>query len=620
MSVLSRTALLMLIDFVLINIAMVLAIYIRFSESGKVLHYLDLYVSFAPITAGVMILCFYVFNLYRRLWAYASTGELIAILQAVSLGTAGLIVMGFFIHISMPRSVMIMFWALNVLIIGGSRFSWRMYIQSKKVNGNGNGDKNGRKKVLIVGAGDAGAMVARELKNHNNGLVPVGFVDDDKHKQKMNILGIPVLGGREKLPRIINKHDIGEVIIAMPSVPSKIIRETVDYCKSSSQVELKILPGIYQIIDGKVTVNSLRTVQVDDLLGRDPVKLNMKEIAEYIKEKVVMVTGAGGSIGSELCRQVSRFDPARLIVLGHGENSIHNIVMELRELNKNLPVDIEIADVRDKPKIDSVFDKHKPDVVFHAAAHKHVPLMELHPDEAIKTNVFGTRNVALAADRAGTGVFVMISTDKAVNPSSVMGASKRMAELVIQHLNSMSKTTFTAVRFGNVLGSNGSVVPIFKRQIARGGPVTVTHPDMKRYFMTIPEAVQLVIQAGSMAAGGEVFVLDMGEPVKIVDLARLMISLSGLEPGKDIEIKYTGARPGEKLFEELLTAEEGSDATKHERIFIARPTTVDFGRLEAEVQRLWIQTNNGSITSRDVFEILISLITNFHHYRKEMAG
>ncbi|SFH07409.1 NDP-sugar epimerase, includes UDP-GlcNAc-inverting 4,6-dehydratase FlaA1 and capsular polysaccharide biosynthesis protein EpsC [Desulfotomaculum arcticum] len=616
MNFVSRTAILLFCDFVLVNLAMVLTLLIRFYESGNALYYLQNYINFAPLAAGLMIISFYLFRLYNKVWAYASIGELVTIATAVSTGTAGVFILSFFIQTPLPRSVVLMSWAFNILIIGGSRCAWRVYVKTQKTIGQNNGYKKEKKKALIVGAGDAGAMVARELQNHDNGLVPVGFVDDDVKKHGMTILGIPVLGGRDRLPAIIKERIIAEVIIAMPSVPGEIIRQTVQTCKSAN-VRLKILPGIYQLINGKVTASSLRTVQVEDLLGRDPVRVNMRQIAGYLTGRTVMVTGAGGSIGSELCRQVAGFAPSRLIVLGHGENTIHNIVMELWESHHDLTIDIEIADVRDKQKIDSIFELYKPSVVFHAAAHKHVPLMERHPDEAVKTNVFGTRNVAEAADRVGTDIFVMISTDKAVNPSSVMGATKRLAELVVQHLNKMSRTTFTAVRFGNVLGSSGSVVPTFKRQILRGGPVTVTHPEMKRYFMTIPEAVQLVIQAGAMAEGGEVFVLDMGEPVKIIDLARLMITLSGLEPGKDIEIKFSGVRPGEKLFEELLTAEEGSDVTKHERIFVARPTGVDFARLEAELHRLWIQNSNGRIASEDVFEVLINLIPNFRHYRKE---
>ncbi|WP_449240390.1 polysaccharide biosynthesis protein [Desulfoscipio gibsoniae] len=619
MNLVLRTAILIFCDFVLVNLAMVLTLLIRFYESGNALYYLQSYINFAPLAAGLMIISFYLFRLYHKVWAYASIGELIAITIAVSAGTAGVFILSFFIQTPLPRSVVLMSWAFNILIIGGSRGAWRVYVQAQKAMGQDSGYKKEKRKALIVGAGDAGAMVVRELRNHGNGLIPVGFVDDDVKKHGMTILGIPVLGGRDRLPEIIKKRIIAEVIIAMPSVPREIIRQTVQTCKGAN-ARLKILPGIYQLIDGKVTVNGLRSVQVEDLLGRDPVMVNMRQIAGYLTGRTVMVTGAGGSIGSELCRQVAGFSPSRLIVLGHGENSIHNIVMELRESYHDLTVDIEIADVRDKLRIDGIFELYRPSVVFHAAAHKHVPLMERHPDEAVKTNVFGTRNVAEAADRVGTDIFVMISTDKAVNPSSVMGATKRLAELVVQHLDKMSRTTFTAVRFGNVLGSSGSVVPTFKRQILRGGPVTVTHPEMKRYFMTIPEAVQLVIQAGVMAEGGEVFILDMGEPVKIVDLAKLMITLSGLEPGKDIEIRFTGARPGEKLFEELLTAEEGSDVTKHERIFVARPTAVDFARLEAELHRLLIQTGNGGIAGEDVFEVLAGLIANFNHYRKEMAG
>jgi FlaA1/EpsC-like NDP-sugar epimerase len=431
------------------------------------------------------------------------------------------------------------------------------------------------------------------------------------------VLGLPVLGAREQIPEVVARHKISLIVIAMPSVGAATIREIVDICRST-QAELKILPGMYQIINGQVSVNHLRPVQLEDLLRREPVRVDLKEIAGYLGGKTVLITGAGGSIGSELCRQVAAVYPQKLVLLGHGENSIHNIWLELREKFPGVALAIEIADIRDKPRVDNVFQKHRPDVVFHAAAHKHVPLMELHPAEAVKTNIFGTRNLAQAASRFGTKGFLLISTDKAVNPSSVMGATKRFAELIIAQENLSSETTFTAVRFGNVLGSSGSVVPLFKQQIARGGPVTVTHPEMKRYFMTIPEAVQLVIQAGAMARGGEVFVLDMGEPVKIVDMARDMVKLSGLEPDKDIQIKFTGIRQGEKLFEELLTAEEGSSATEHKRIFIARPSLVDVAALEGELVNL---SRKGLLcTAEDIFSALGGIIPRFRSYRKMEAG
>ncbi|WP_174520445.1 polysaccharide biosynthesis protein [Desulfolucanica intricata] len=618
MSYIARVTTLMLCDFFLVNLAMLTALLIRFYESQKIGLILDQYLYFAPVSAIILVGFFYIFKLYQKVWAYASVGELVAIAKAVSVGTAAVIAITFFVSTPLPRSVVLMSWAFNLLFIGGSRLAWRMHVHKKK-----NGAANGlstvvKKRTLIVGAGDAGVLIVRELKNHDSEYLPLGFVDDDKNKQNMTVMDVPVVGTRKQLPWLIEKYGIEEVIIAMPSVPGKIVQETVELCKKTP-VKLKILPGVYQLINGNVTVNHLRDVQVEDLLGREPVNVDLHEIAGYLLNKVVLVTGAGGSIGSELCRQVAKFNPKLLVVLGHGENSIHNIVLELKEAYMDrLPVEIVIADIRDKQKIDQVFETYKPSVVFHAAAHKHVPLMELHPDEAVKTNIFGTRNVAEAADRVGTDIFVMISTDKAVNPSSVMGATKRIAELIIQQLNSVSDTTFTAVRFGNVLGSNGSVVPIFKRQIAKGGPVTVTHPEMKRYFMTIPEAVQLVVQAGAIAKGGEVFVLDMGEPVKIVDLAKCMINLSGLEPERDIEIKFTGIRPGEKLFEELLTAEEGSKATKHKRIFVARTAKVDLETLVFELVKL--KELGSKLKAKDVFNSMIALVPNMVLYRKDMTG
>jgi len=507
-----------------------------------------------------------------------------------------------------------MHWALTIILIGSSRLAWRVYIERKK----NNGSKSGRR-TLIIGAGDAGAMVAREFKGHCNDVSPVGFIDDDPNKQHLTVLGLPVLGTREAVARVVKRLNIDLIIIAMPSANGGVIREIIEICRNT-RVEIKILPGIYQIINGNVSVSNLRPVQLEDLLHREAVRVDLEEVAGYLKQETVLVTGAGGSIGSELCRQVSFYKPRKLILLGHGENSIHKIWLELQEKLKEIPLEVEIADVRDRTKVNYIFEKHRPGVIFHAAAHKHVPLMEMHPDEAVKTNILGTLNVSDAADRVGEKAFVMISTDKAVNPSSVMGATKRMAELIIQNKNRFSDTIFTAVRFGNVLGSSGSVVPIFQQQIAGGGPVTVTHPEMKRYFMTIPEAVQLVIQAGAMAREGEVFVLDMGEPVKIVDLAKDMIKFSGLEPDRDIKIKFTGIRPGEKLFEELLTAEEGSCTTKHKRIFVAKPSLVDLSALGEGILESFSFSKGNLCKREDVFRILVSVIPDLKLYEREQVG
>lgn len=446
----------------------------------------------------------------------------------------------------LPRSIYILTALVLTFFVGGTRLSLRVYsyltskpqyIQmTQKLN-----------KVLVIGAGDAGAMLAREIERYHSGKRKIiGFIDDDRDKQGKTMFGIRVLGSRYDIEQVVADTDANEIIIAMPSVKGKEIKEIIDVCKNTN-CKLTILPGVYEIIEGTVSVNQLRPVEVEDLLGRDPVKLDTKNVSAYITGKVVLITGAGGSIGSEICRQVAKMQPQKMLLLGKGENSIYEISQELSiEYPQIRKVPI-IADVRDEERINGIMDHFHPHVVFHAAAHKHVPLMEYQPMEAVRNNVLGTKVVAEAASKNGVETFVMISTDKAVNPTSVMGCTKRVAEMFVQSMNSISETRFAAVRFGNVLGSRGSVIPLFKKQIAKGGPVTVTHPDMKRYFMTIPEASQLVLQAGAMAEGGEVFVLDMGEPVKIYDLARDMITLSGMIPEVDIEIKFTGLRPGEKL-------------------------------------------------------------------------
>ncbi|KAF1086079.1 UDP-N-acetyl-alpha-D-glucosamine C6 dehydratase [Sporotomaculum syntrophicum] len=605
-----RKILLMLCDAILINFAIIAAYMLRFENFNLTSSYLINYYKIAPVITLIYLASLYLMKLYNRVWAYASTGELFAIVQAVSLGCLGTVAFTYLSETLLPRSVLVVSWAFIILLVGISRLGWRIRMDYKKGYG-----RQG-KRTLIVGAGDAGVQVARELKNHDSGLLPVGYIDDDMNKQHQSILDIPVLGTRDRITNLCKQYSIETIIVAIPSANASTIREIFELCKNTT-LEVKTLPGLYQLIDGEVSVSNLRPVAIEDLLQREPVKLDLEEISGYIRGETVLVTGAGGSIGSELCRQIARFRPLELILLGHGENSIHGIWLELADKYQKLPLRVEIADVRDKDKINRIFIKYRPGLVFHAAAHKHVPLMEMHPDEAVKTNILGTKNLAEAADRAGTKTFVLISTDKAVNPSSVMGATKRMAELVVQQMDRISETRFAAVRFGNVLGSRGSVVPIFEQQIKKGGPVTVTDPEMKRYFMTIPEAVQLVIQAGSMAGGGEVFILDMGQPVKIVDLARDMIRLSGLEPDKDIKIKFTGIRPGEKLFEELLTAEEGSSATKHKRIFVAKPCLVDISTQEQQL--LLLSQDPTRLKDSDVFNALSAILPNFKSYRK-MVG
>lgn len=601
-----RLVILIILDMVLVNLGLLIAFYLRFPG--------DILAKYLHDSLGIFIWAtlfylasFFFFKLYNRVWSYASTGELLAVIYAVSTGALCSITASYFMRSMLPRSVIILAWAFTIILIGGSRFAWRLYVEKMK----GNGIKPGRS-ALIVGAGDAGAMVARELSNNRHiDLKPIGFVDDDPSKKNLSMLGIPVLGGREDIPQLISRYQIDEIIIAIPSAGGQAIREIIDICRNTDS-NIRILPGVYEIIDGKVSIDRLRPLQLEDLLHREPVCVDLEGIADYLKGRVILITGAGGSIGSELCRQIALFGPGRLIILGHGENSIHKIWNELSYSFPELDLGVEIADVRDVSRIEYIFNKHHPDVVFHAAAHKHVPLMEMHPVEAIKTNIFGTRNVAKAANQTGTSVFILVSTDKAVNPSSVMGATKLIAELIIRQLNNQSKTVFAAVRFGNVLGSNGSVVTVFKNQIRQGGPITVTHPEMTRYFMTIPEAVSLVIQAGTMAKGGEVFVLDMGEPVKIVDLAYDMIRLSGYEPGKDIDIVYTGIRPGEKLYEELLTSDEGTSATCHKKIFTARPCLVDTAGFEKEIMSL--EKLLSEVDSEVLFRIIKSVVPGFVEY------
>ncbi|WP_003545004.1 nucleoside-diphosphate sugar epimerase/dehydratase [Desulfotomaculum nigrificans] len=601
-------------DAILINFAIIISYLVRFDGNITKPYWTNLF-KLSIIATLIFLVIFYICKLYHRIWAYASTGELMTVLKSVTLGSLAVTFITYMTKFPVPRSIILLFWAFGIIFVGGSRFAWRIFVESRH-HGKYPVVKN-KKRILIYGAGDAGALVAREYKSHYNGSQPViGFIDDDPKKHHLTIHGLPVLGGRENIPSLVCNYSVDEIIIAMPSVPRNSIREIVNYCKEYV-ASIKILPGVYQLLDGKVTINQIRPVEIEDLLGREPVRTNLKEISRYLKNKVVLVTGAGGSIGSELCRQIARVGPKKLVLLGHGENSIHKIWLELSEKFPELPLKVEIADVRDKPKLEIVFAQNKPDVVFHAAAHKHVPLMEMHPDEAVKTNVFGTKNVAEMADRSHCEIFVLISTDKAVNPSSVMGATKRMAELIIQNLFKGSDTKFVAVRFGNVLGSRGSVVPIFKEQIAKGGPVTVTHPEMTRYFMTIPEAVQLVIQAGAMAKGGEVFLLDMGEPVKIVDLATNLIKLSGFKPGEDIEIKFTGIRPGEKLFEELLTAEEGATSTRHKRIFVAKPAEIDYATLISELLEL---SKKQIVDGNEVFRCLQKMMPKLIHYRQEKVG
>ncbi len=508
------------------------------------------------------------FGLYRRLWVYASTNELRLITIAVttaSVLTSGvmlILISAGFVQPGMPRSALGIDWLLSLVLIGGSRFTLRILSEQANMQRVGKS-----KRALIIGAGDAGALVVRELqKSALINLIPVGFLDDDPAKQRHEIYGVSVIGKIDKLAGILDKQQVDEVIIAIPTAPGKIVRMVNDVCREKG-IPSRTMPGLYELIGGKVNVNRLREVDITDLLRRNHVRVNDEKVGQTLEGRRVLVTGAGGSIGRELCRQIARRNPSELVLLGHGENSIFEILLELQSNYPTLKIIPVIADIRNAQRLNSIFTERQPQVIFHAAAHKHVPLMEANPVEAVTNNIFGTRNLVQSALEHGIERFVLISTDKAVRPSSVYGATKRIAEMIVLDAAQKNGRAFTVVRFGNVLGSRGSIIPIFKNQIANGGPVTVTHPDMYRFFMTIPEAVYLVLQAASMGAGGEVFVLNMGKPVRIVDLAEDLIRLSGLEPHKDIEITFTGIRVGEKLVEELWEEDTPLADTSHPDVF-----------------------------------------------------
>ncbi|MGA4514441.1 polysaccharide biosynthesis protein [Staphylococcus caledonicus] len=532
----------------------------------------------------------YIFNLYHRAWEYASVNELLLIVESVTcsiLATVVLIPL-FTGHPPFFRLYLIT-WMMHLILIGGSRISWRV------ARGFVVGKKQKKKPTLIVGAGRGGSLLVRQmLRSPEMGLEPLLTVDDDPQKRKLTIAeGVKVQGKIEDIPTLVNKYRIKRIIIAIPTLKPDRLKEINDICNSTG-IELFKMPNIEQVLAGELEVNQLKRVEVEDLLGREPVELDMAMISKELTHKTILVTGAGGSIGSEICRQVCKFQPERIILLGHGENSIYLIHQELSNMYKEkieiVPI---IADVQNVERMEEVMETYKPYAVYHAAAHKHVPLMEYNPTEAFRNNVLGTRNTAVAAKKAQVRKFVMVSTDKAVNPPNVMGASKRMAEMIIQNLNEKKgHTDFVAVRFGNVLGSRGSVIPLFKKQIEAGGPVTVTHPDMTRYFMTIPEASRLVLQAGALAQGGEVFVLDMGEPVKIVDLARNLIRLSG-KSEEEIGIQFSGIRPGEKLYEELLNENEIHSEQVYEKIYRGKTTTPPREELEEVIR--YLNTHNNEI-------------------------
>lgn len=597
----TRIALLIISDLIAILLSSVLSLYVRYE-----FRFMDVPREFwenvlAAYVYNVIILLivFNIFKLYKSVWRYASDRELVNIAVAVFLCALVQPVLLWLMGRRLPRSYPFFYGFFLMLFTAGVRFSYRILriFQNRRLN-----HRLGLAKVncMIIGAGAAGNAIMKEIESSNYLSMHVACaIDDNPGCHGKYLRGVPIVGGRDCIVDSVQKYNIDEIIIAIPSADRSKIKPILEICKETG-CKLRILPGMYQIINGDVNVSKLREVQIEDLLGREPIEVNVDEIIEYVRGKVVLVTGGGGSIGSELCRQIAQHMPRQLLIFDIYENNAYEIQQELRQKYPDLDMITLIGSVRNEARIESIFRQYRPQIVYHAAAHKHVPLMEDSPNEAIKNNVFGTLNVAKAADKYGTKRFVLISTDKAVNPTNIMGASKRICEMVIQDINKKSKTEYVAVRFGNVLGSNGSVIPLFKKQIEQGGPVTVTHPDIIRYFMTIPEAVSLVLQAGAYAKGGEIFVLDMGEPMKILDLAKNLIQLSGYKVGEDIQIEFTGLRPGEKMYEELLMREEGLRETANKMVHIGKPIEYDSEAFESQLQELYemCESESGDIREK----------------------
>jgi len=554
---------------------------------------LESFRAWIPWITLICIATFTVFRFYVTMWQFASLDELLLIFYGTTFACIVVTILGYthsytLLHVSrFPKGVYAVGYLLTFFFVGASRFSFRLIRRMKRKSQINKQDSDEFNRVMVIGAGEMGSMVIKDMKNAPESKgIPVVAIDDDRRKKGTRIHGVRVVGGRESIPKMAVRYNVDQIVLAIASANKKDKQDILSICAKTG-CQLKTIPALYEIIEDSADPLKVRNVDIIDLLGRDEINLNTAEICGYLKNKTVLVTGGGGSIGSELCRQIALFNPKKLIIFDIYENNAYDLQNELLMRFKHLDLEVLIGSVRDKARIEHVFSVCQPDVVFHAAAHKHVPLMELSPGEAVKNNVFGTLNVAQACDKFDVKRMVLISTDKAVNPTNIMGATKRICELIIQYYSRHSKTDYVAVRFGNVLGSNGSVIPLFKKQIENGGPVTVTHPDIIRYFMTIPEAARLVIQAGGMARGGEIFVLDMGQPVKIVDLARNLIRLSGLQPDVDIKIEYTGLRPGEKLYEELLLDSEGGcQKTSHELIYIGTPIPFNEGTFLNEIERL----------------------------------
>lgn len=603
-----RVVVLLIADILSVLLAIFLALYIRYDFKFMDIDpkFLNSVVKFAPINVIFAIIIFFLFKLYSSIWKYASVDEMIKIICACIVIFFVEIIEMLFGGFKVPRSHPFIFVTILLTEIVIVRFGYRIL---RNIKYSYAGGKDGVR-TMIIGGGQATAMLIKEIKtsaytNYNIRCI----IDDDKSKQGKYVLGIKITGGRESIIENVNKYGIEQIIIAMPSVEKRVVRDILEICKQTD-CKLKKIPGIYQLVNGSVSIDDIKNVEIEDLLGREQIKLNTELVLEEIKDKTILVTGGGGSIGSELCRQLAQHNPKNIIIIDIYENNAYEIEQELREKYPNQNFEVLIASVRNTNRMKEIFRKYKPDIVYHAAAHKHVPLMEKSPNESIKNNVFGTYKTAVAAAENGVEKFVLISTDKAVNPTNIMGASKRICEMIIQMLNNQyEKTCFVAVRFGNVLGSNGSVIPLFKKQIKAGGPVTVTDPEIIRFFMTIPEAVSLVIQAGAYAKGGEIFVLDMGEPVKILDLARNLIRLSGYTED-EIEIKFTGLRPGEKLYEELLMKEEGLRNTENKLIYIGKAIKFDEDELTIKLSELKKACENDS---EDIRKYVKNIVDTYNY-------
>lgn len=609
----NRIMALLLMDVMSIIVASFLAIYIRFDFAFSQIpkEYLLKFEHLIVYNIVVTLMFFALWRLYKSVWRYASATELLNIVFATTCAALAQLVLSLLLGERMPRSYYVLYWFLLFCMTCGIRFSYRIL---RIVNQKRNDiiDKKKRTNVLLIGAGAAANAILKEIETSQYLNLDVKcIVDDNMGSHGKYMRGVPIVGDRNKIPDAVGEYNIDEIIFAIPTANTQTRKEILNICKETG-CKLRTLPGMFQLINGDISISKLKEVEIEDLLGREPIRVNNEEVLNYVKGKVVMVTGGGGSIGSELCRQIAGHSPKQLIIVDIYENNAYDIQQELKRKYPELNLVVLIASVRNTLRMNNIFEEYKPQMVYHAAAHKHVPLMEDSPNEAIKNNVLGTYKIAQAADKYGVEKFVLISTDKAVNPTNIMGASKRLCEMVVQMMNQKSRTNFVAVRFGNVLGSNGSVIPLFKKQIAEGGPVTVTHPDIIRYFMTIPEAVSLVLQAGVYAKGGEIFVLDMGQPMKIADLAANLIKLSGYKVGEDIEIKFTGLRPGEKMYEELLMDEEGLKKTANKMIFIGKPIEFDSEVFVGQLEQL----REAATSEVEDIRPLVSEIVPTYQYKK----